>query len=421
VLLAFLLCGCVQKKVSERLEAASQKLLSDQVQYAENRGRPEHILDWNTALRLLEQRNPQLKRGKVRLQDIEKERKNFALRELSPRISAVANLSSALGEIANLSSDSLGIRLLGGIQIPDPLSLYGRRYALELEYYLTKLQYEELVRRTYADLYETFLTQETVDYELSTDPEPEVAPTASNLASALRRRLSEGTDRSEIETARRNGVLQRRINTLLNSPGQNYRLDYETLPELNYPQRFQRLKFRNGFGLLALKQSAGEIESSRAQLQQTRLDRYPSLNVSASLPTLYDSNADSAPEFEDIRLFSGANDSFEFTGREARSLRSAEQRAQFVRDRIQLGLEREASNLKQLKLRYRNYLKEEKLLKRQLAYYKNNPPLGSAELLRNRIDEVGRLRARLFRLRNYRHRLEMEFWVWDEQYWDSPF
>jgi hypothetical protein len=313
------------------------------------------------------------------------------------------------------------VRLLGTVQIPDPFSLYARRYGLELEYYQTKLDYETLLRRSYADLYETFLTQAEIDRENRRLAENDVVAQQFNLSRQSLATLLDENDRAEVQANRRERTLQRRITRLLNSPKRNFRLLPETLPELNYKDRYQELSFRDGFGRLALKQTAGEIESARAQLWRVKVNRYPSINVNVSLPTIYDSQAPNDPEFDDIRLFSGANKSFDFTGREERSVRSAEERAKYIRDRIQIELATEAESFDQLKFQYSSYLENEARIQEQLAWFEKHPPQSSASLITSRIQEVDKLEEELTRIQSYRRRLELEFWVWDEAYWNSPF
>ena len=342
---------------------------------------------------------------------------------MSPRLNAVSNLSTALADIASIDSNAIGVQLLGTVQIPDPFSAYARRYALELQYYTSKLEHEQLVRRSYAELYETFLTQAEIDrkaYELKRELALQPDKIITNRED-LRALIEDDTGQRKLEAERRQNILQRRLKALLNSPKKKYRLRPETLPKFDYDKDYSKLSFETGFGLLALKQTAGQIESARADLWQVKLNRYPSLNVNASLPTIFDSQGNNEPDFDDVRLFAGSNKSFEFTGQEARSVRSAEERAQFIQDRIQLDLSNEAYSFKQLKFRYANLLKKEERITRQIAYYQKNPPLASPSLITSRIKEVTQLKDDLENFRNFRRRLELEFWVWDEKHWDTPF
>jgi hypothetical protein len=105
-LLAFLLFGCAKQKLRERLDDAQRKAISDQIEYAESTDSAEIKLSWQQALKILRNRNPEIKRGTTRLHDVTQERRRFLWRELSPRLSAVASLSSALGQIASVEEES---------------------------------------------------------------------------------------------------------------------------------------------------------------------------------------------------------------------------------------------------------------------------------------------------------------------------
>lgn len=420
-LLVFFASGCVAKKLEQRIKAASKEVFRDQIAYSENAEAAAVSISWDSAVQIMKERNTQLNRAKVALQDLEQERNQFALRQLSPRLSAVANLTTALANVAAVDSDSVGLQLLGTIQIPDPFTTYAQRYSLELQYYITTLNYEQLVRQSHASLYETFLTQAEIDRENRETLKK--LPTAGSQAATreIARQLNQEDERRKLEIQRRKRTLQRRINFLLNSPKQRFYLKYDTLPELHYKERYQKLSFRDGFGMLALKQTAGEIESARADLWRVKANRFPPLNVNVSLPSIFDSRTDDSPELNDIQLFSSSSKTFEFAGQEARSIRSAEQRAKDTRDRIQLNLSDEAYNFAQLKLRYSSFLRSEERLSRQLEYYRKNPPLPSASLISERAEEKQQLRKELADFRSFRRRLELEFWIWDENHWKSPF
>ena len=379
-------------------------------------GSESRPLNWTGAVALIEENNISYQQAQTRLAQLEEDRKKFYWQQLSPRLFAVANLSTALGEISNLSNDNYGVRLFGSISVPEPLGLYARRYALELNYYQASLDFELLKRRLHSNLYASFRTQEQIergekeirDIKLPTSVE-------ELLASRSTKANAESTLKSQQERS------QLALNNILNTPGQAWRPVTKSAPSISYRNRLDQVTTQNGYGRLALKQAAGQLESSLARLWRLKFNRLPSFSTGVSLPTLYDSRIDTDPEIGDIRLFGSMNKSFDLSGRQARSARVAEERVKLLRSQLTQRLERENYNLQRVKSNYAELIRKEQKLKQQISREKATLPPSQPELILKHVSNIKNLLTQLENNQLAQAKLDLEFWVWDDNYWDSPF
>jgi len=413
--LTVLASACVNRRFDQRVSQAEQRVESERGALEDTVDSATRHLDWESACRLMIERNQRLRLGREQLADLERQRKRFALDQISPRLSAVANLSSALGSIAQLGDRDYGIRLFGSFNIPNPITVYARRYSLELQYYQSALSLHELERRLKASLYGQFLRYGALEQIQTRKPE------RGNLTGIWERSFSR--ERDELNERRRRSAQRLSFNETLNTPGENWAPDVSSLPKISYANELSRLKPEKGYGRLALKQAAGQVEASLADLWRLKLERLPSFSTGVSVPTLYDSGLDeNGFEADEVRLFGSLNESFDLSGREAESARQAEQRAVLVQESLRSRLEREIYILDEAKQNYRNLLGErDKILKLLGWMEKNPPPGGSPKVVLKRINEASALRVRLKQNELQRRQLDLEFWIWDEDYWKSPF
>lgn len=413
-----LLSGCVKPRLDKRLDESYreiEKLLGAAA--ASSREAKTRSLSWNAAVKLMSENNLGYEQARNRLADLEEDRSRFYWQQLSPRLLAIGSLSSALGDISNLSSSDAGVRLFGSIAIPEPVGLYARRYALELQYYQASLDLELLKRRLHASLYASFLTQKTLDLEEQTRKRAK-APVSLEELLAGNPTTAEST---QALAQRQQRSLQLNLNNLLNTPGQAWSPLPSTMPKLSYRERLPQVTVENGYGRIALKQAAGQLESSLALLWQLKYDRLPTLSTGVAIPTLYDTTSDSDPEIADIRLFGSMNKSFDLTRRDARAARNAERRVELLRSQLSLRLERESFNLLRVKESYKNLIEKEDKLQNQLSRLLENPPPGQPALVLEYFSELARIQGQLYNNQLTQGQLDMEFWIWDENYWGSPF
>ena len=413
--LTVLVSACVNRRFDRRLSQAEQQVENDRSALENTVDSATRRLNWEGACRLMDEKNQRLRLGREQLADLERQRKRFALDQISPRLSAVANLSSALGSLAQLDNRDYGIRLFGSFNIPNPITVYARRYSLELQYYQSALSLYELERRLKATLYGQFLRYGALEQIETGKPE------RGNLTGIWERAFSR--ERDELNEQRRMRSMRLYLNQTLNTPGENWAPDVSSLPKISYANELSRLKPEKGYGRLALKQAAGQVEASLANLWRLKLERLPSFSTGVSVPTLYDSGLDeNGFEADEVRLFGSLNESFDLSGREAESARQAEQRAILVQESLRSRLESEIYILDEAKQNYRNLLSErDKMLKLLRWMEKNPPPGGGPKVVLKRINEASALRVRLKQNELQRRQLDLEFWIWDEEYWKSPF
>lgn len=414
ILFGLSVTGCVKSTSEKRLGDNLAQIQELQKQLRSSQKLAQQDLDWQRASRFLVTRNLTFLQSVKRLENLEKERKRFLWRQLGPQLGAVANLNTALGEIASLAENSTGFRLLGSIRFPQPLSLYSRRYALELQYITAKLDHETLRRRLFSNLYSVFLKQEQLNNRAQEHPSLHDHKTLGQLL----RSGSTPQVSSNDKIQRERNSLRLQINNLLDTPGENFNLLPQTAPKISYAKTFSRYQFGKDFGYLGLQQAAVRLESSYAQLQQINFDRIPSLTLGISLPTLYDSqNPENRPELSNIRLFGSLNDSFRFDGRNAESREDAKDRAYSIRRNLYRSLEREINALNRLKANYEDLRKKEESLLAQLGYLDQIPTAAQSSAILERVEKSDALSEQLMQNRLAQRQLDLEFWVWDEAAW----
>ena len=410
-------CG-IKESLSRRVTKVEQEVLDEQIGYASIQPQGTN-LTWKQAFQIFNERNTQMVRGRDRLKEIEDDRRRFYWNQLGPRLSGVASLSTALDDLASLDTDDISIQVFGNIRVPQPFTLYGTRYALELRYYLAILDFEEYRRQSTADLYEVFIAQEVLNNEIASSQASLEPIFGENLQASITKKFTDESESNERSLRQQAERIRQRLNALLNTPGRDWKLQFNSLPTVNYERRYKKLSFKDGFGRLGLRQAAAQIESNRANLWRVKLNRLPSLSLNASLPTLYNSRNDTSPSIEDIRLFSGLTKSIAFDGSRAKSLRSAEERAIATRTRISLQLEQEATKFRDLKENFEQLQKAEKRLLRRKQLLRRSTPPAIPELLLDHIKQLNQIEEDLSSNRATRVRLSLQFWIWDEDAWAS--
>lgn len=413
-----LLNGCAKSRLTRKLDESLKEIekLQETATASVTAG-DQQSLTWDRAVRLMTENNLGYQQARNRLDDLEEDRRQFYWQQLSPRLLGIASLSSALGDISNLSDNAAGVRLFGSIAIPEPVGLYARRYSLELQYYQASLDLELLKRRLHASLYGSFLTQRTLNLEEESRKQIQAPITLDELLAGNQNT----SDSAQALAQQQKRALQLNLNNLLQTPGQLWTPLPATMPQQSYRDRLAQVTVANGYGRIALKQAAGQLESSLALLWQLKHSRLPILSSGVALPTLYDTTAENSPEIGDIRLFGSMNQSFDLTRRDARSARNAERRVELLKSQLGQRLEREAFNLLRAKTRYQELIEKEETLRKQLSRLRRNPPPAQPKLIFDYFSELNRIRAQLHNNQLTQGQLDMEFWIWDENYWGSPF
>ena len=205
---------------------------------------------------------------------------------------------------------------------------------------------------------------------------------------------------------------------MLNLPGVDVTPRPETLPDIDYGGKLDRLVPGKNYGQLATRLSSYEIEAAILRRKGFRFVQWPAPNFSASVPAVYDSRRDDAQvveSFEQITLFGTWSKTFDVTGRDAAGIKSAEENVNFVRESLRLKLDSEGRTWDRLKNRYRALLEKRGLLRERLAaVLRRSAPSGTAD---KDLDDARRLMSDLDNLERAKQDLDMEVWLWDDDAW----
>lgn len=406
------LSGCGQWKFSERIETSYQKVLAEQKAFEGGKRQGQQELTWPKAVALIRSQNLTYLRASQRLDELHKERESILWRQLDPRIRAVGTLGAALGELSSLTSSDYGLRLLGSISLPSPSTYYATRYGLELQIYQAELDLLLVERRLQASLYSYFIRQNEIASSASTRKIPS---DESDIEGSIRDLLKKRTDAASRE--RQEEMLRLSFNDILDTPGGNWHGKMSSLPRISYGGKLSELNTENGYGQLALKQAAGQVEAGLVRVLQVKLARLPMISTGISPPTLYDSRGATDFDLGDTNLFGSMSRGFDFTGRDARRLEQAEIHADFLQRSLRQRLEREVSQLERLKTSYRLLVRDAKRMEAQDQWLKNNIPDGSSKLLLSHVEEMVQIQDSLSKNELARKQLDLQFWIWDENYW----
>lgn len=416
----FILCpftSCINQKFTQRLNEAEQQVRRNQGILQSSKNLPTKQLSWSSALQQLNAQNLSLIQAQSSLEQLKVSRRKFAINQFNPRISAISSLSTALGDIGDFGSNNSGIRLLGSISIPNPLSVYARRYALELQYYMRSIDLALLERRLQVSLYTHFLQQDIINNEkaeLNQDDQLHIL-TPSELAQNKR-----SAHKKKRTTSNSTTSLRLQLNRLLNTPGHNWEPLPQTLPDLNYTHELSALKFSNGYGQLAIQQAAGQLESAFAGVARLKINKFPSFSTGVSIPTLYNSqSADDNFDFEETRLFASISKTINLNGSDAKNIKRAQERASFIQHSLIQRLESEQYKLSKLIQNYQDLITEQALIQEELTALKRSLPSPNSKKIISYLQTVDQLKARATQNKIARKQLELQFWVWDERKWPA--
>ena len=414
--LCILFMGCAERAAYKnvRISLAEVEGLQGDLRGTWKDGKVQS-LSWKRALVLLDEKNLRLKRSRFRVQELLGERKHFVWRQLNPRLIAYANFNAVLGDLAALSSNGFGASLLGSVNVPDPVGYYGRRYALELQYYQALLNQEKLERDLKASLYDLFLTQDELD-DLSDKAVLHQGVDYKQWLSEEVRAIH-----SEARILNRQENLRLSINKLLDSPGANYQLKRASLPHISYASRISRLDSAKGYGRLAVFQMAGQLEMANARLWQVKFAKLPRVSSGVSLPSLYQEDSNQDFQFEDVGLFTSLNRSIEFTGRRKRDEKRAKQQIEYIRHTMKSRMEQEMVRFEQSKRVYRLLLKEARGLAEQQKFLRKHPPEFGVKTMIAHVKALEDVAQRIDQNQKRVHRMDLRFWVWDDKHWGLPF
>lgn len=401
--------GCVSKALDDRLQI-SRASVTAQIQELDRSHRSDETLslDWKTALKLLDERNLSLQQSRNRIEDLKKAR-DEQWKTWVPRVGIYANLLSSLAELGSLSSGDLNASVVAPLNIPNPVSERAQAFANALSYLegvdSLELNYRLQVSALYRifSRYESLLARQAGEGVL---PKGRVETVNDALGS-----LESGAAHQESVDYLRESLAQ-----LLNLPGQRPTPIPATRPDLDYEKRIGKLVLGKNYGLLATRLSAYQIEGALLREKGVQMRQWPSVWISGSTPAVYNSNQDGASDTFDaerISLFAGLAKTYDITGTEADSIRSAKENTEFVKKSLRLRLDQESREWGRLRERYAQLLLKRQIGQERLRLMQKRDrgsafaDLNSLRGARNMLDGI----------ESSMEQLELEVWVWDDDKW----
>lgn len=413
--LGILLCGCgIDSKVGQRLgdhSAAQQKQFNQLL--ADYDKVPGQAISWKEAHARMLRDNMSLRQSQLALENAKKQ-KSRIWKSMVPQLGSFVNLGTNIAGLSDFESDDLNVSLVASLRVPNPVRLHGQLYAAALQRERAIWANELDKRRAYIELYRAFhLFQGLLktDRQLALKREALLQMPYEDIGQALEEiRLAEDAH------LRRKVQMRMQFNSLLNTPGGNW-IPRDDMPRISYASRAHLIKVGEDFGKLALNLEAVQLEGAWLRLRQVKFQQWPQFNFSLGLPTIYSSRNEQGFTADEISIFSGANKQIDLTdivGLE--DIEDAEQRLEFLRNRLRISAEREAVRMRQLSSSYGRLLAEQARLRQQLSLI-NSSGSASPETVLEDLDQRSELEDRQARLDDQLMQLDLQFLIWDERFW----
>ncbi len=406
-ILGFLVSSCkVDQRLAADLTNIERELATDTSRLAASlQSSNERILAWKDAMRLLETRNLELLRSRIRIERI-KEARDEQWKTWLPTVSAFTSFQRSLTDIGDISLSDLNVSVVAPLRIPNPLSEQAQAFQNALSYLQAVDSAELSYRRQITNLH--LIYTQAQDLEEANKDVP-IEPTIESGLGNIEKSRTRAASRAEIRA---------RLARLLDLPGtQPYPLA-TSRPSIDYSNRISRLVPGQNYGELAIRLSSYQIEGALLREKGVAMQRWPDLSLSASSPAIYDSRREGEFDFFDgerFSLFGGLSKTYEFTGREAESIESAEQNTYFLRKSIQQQLDSDARDWIRLKDRYRLILTKQKIAQERLSNLRKNNTISSVATLK----ALRSAQSNLLALKVAKERLDTEIWIWDESKWPN--
>lgn len=410
-----LLGACTATRMERNLEAnvAEQKREFQDIlgTFKSGRSRP---ISWNSAYKRMMRDNLSLKQSRLQVEESKKQRKRQWL-SLVPRVTSYVNIGANLSELSDLGSDDLNASLLASFDIPNPFEFYAGLYAASLQEQNAIWSHELDERRAYSQLYSAFVEGEAIA-EADEAYKSRMNSLLGNSSGDLDNVLKSVT--SEMEGLKRRRLYQRlNLNQLLNTPGSNWE-STGPLPKISYENRYRRLVTGEGFGKLALNLQAIQIEGAILRVQQVKFQQWPSINFGLSTPPIYSSSGTTDFSSDNLQLFTGAYKSFDVTdlgGRE--KIQDAKARLRFTRQQLRQRAETEGSRILQLVESYDGLMREKQRLRKRVGRL-NHGGSNEPEAVIADLELHTETNIRLIEVRRQIQQLDLQFLVWDENFWN---
>jgi hypothetical protein len=401
--------GCVSKELDRRLQAQMASSAGQTVELTRlNEAGGSEPLDWNSALKLLREQNLVLQQARSRVAQLKLDRER-QWRTWLPRLGLYASLLNSLSQLGSLSTSDLNASVVMPLNIPNPVSERAQAFANALSYLEGQDSLELTYRRQVVALYRIFSRHEALLGRSDEEP-PDGGPDQNSIASGLRTIENRASQQDALRS------LQGNLAQLLNLPGRQPTPLPATRPKLDYQNQLHQLVPGRNYGRLAVRLSAYQIEGALLREKGIKLRQWPLIWLSGSMPALYDNQRDESGGYfnaDEVYLFAGLSKTYDLTGREARSIETAEENTAFVKQNLRLRLDQETREWARLCERYRQLLVRRRLAQERLRLVQRGGG-GSA------FADLTALRAAregLASLDQAKEQLDLEIWVWDDEQW----
>ena len=346
-----------------------------------------------------------LRQAEDRLADLKRQRKD-QWKEWLPRPSLYVNLQNSLKNLGDVSGNQLSSAIYAPLVVPNPWTQAAKAYQYALQEVQATDSLELTRRRQVIFLYRSFAEWGRAESPLG---RVEAMSVDAQLQAALRSR------ENDVLQVERMQMLQGQMSRMLNLPETNVVLQTETLPAIDYERRLGGLIPGKNYGQLATRLSSYDIQAALLRRKGIDVMQWPSPNLNASVPPVYDSHRQGSQIIdsgEQISLFGSWSKSFDLTGREALSIKSADDNVVYVRELLRVKLDGEGRSWDRLKARYAMLIEKRGLMRERLAAALRGS--GSVD------EDVESARGLIMDLENFeraKQALDMEVWLWDDNAW----
>jgi hypothetical protein len=325
-----------------------------------------------------------------------------------PRLGFYFNVLSSIPQLGALSTGNVSASVAAPLNIPNPFTERAQAFANALSYLEAQDSMELTHRMQICALYRLFSQYESLQKRGAL--EQDLAEKGIDPATALNQLQSRTTHDESI------AYLQSSLAQMLDMPGRKPTPVPATRPKISYEDRIHKLVPGQNYGKLALRMSAYQIEAALLREKGVELRQWPSVWANNSTPSLYQNRQGESADTlnaDNIYLYAGLSKTYDITGREGDSVKTAKENTEFLRRSMLLRLDQESRQWKRLGDRYNQVLLKEKITKERLAIIKKSE-LGSAM---SNLTEFRNLTQALESTRQNREQLELEVWLWDDDKW----
>lgn len=418
-ILFILQASCVKDKLNKRLAHHEIEQLATQTAFEGNVFSTDSTpMKWNQAVDFVLANNVQYRNAIESTAQVSRRRTKLYT-DLAPRVFAFLNLNTSLDKLANISSEDIQLNIIANISIPNPIQFYVQLYGVALQEIQTRLNLELQRRQLISNLYLHFLrfrTYETQEEELRIQ-EKQLTYTGIDK---LYRKI-EAIERRKQELRRSRESLRLSANAILDTPGRNWQFTGK-LPKVSYAKKLDQLDFKKGYAVLGLKLQSLQVEAALLSLWGVKIARLPNLSLGMTTPQLYSYESDENFQFEgeDYRMFAGLSKSLEFDDIfDKEKLRQAEFRAEASNKQLAHKMENEISKLLSNKMVYRLVSNTRKQLLREKSLILNSDANSSATQITQDLNYLKSLRKKIDSLDKQLLLLDLQFWIWDDKYWNK--